>query len=185
MRRYLATSILLVCLSVLVSGQNLVQNPSFEYTPNWDSQWVLSLERPSTSTAVAIQITNDAHEGNTCVELSNTDDDKWTYFYTDVEVAPFNFKAHRSYEVVGWIKSVEQGKEARLSIFWDNSHRSEIIYDEEPDPLSNPDWFMVSTTITVDRDFHDGYLSLGFKSDKDDDDEVIGKLLLDDFSCIL
>jgi len=181
----LVTSILIACLSVLVSGQNLVQNPSFEYTPNWDSLWVLSLERPSTRSAVATGITNDAHEGNTCVELSNTEDGRWTYFYTDVEVAPFNFKANRSYEVVGWIKSVEQGREARLSIFWDNSHRSEIIYDDEPDPESNPDWFMVSTTITVNRDFHDGYLSLGFRSDKDDDDVVIGKLLLDDFSVTL
>ena len=86
--RPLAISLIVSCLSLVVSGQNLVQNPSFEYIPNWDSFWVLSLRKPSTRTAVVTRITTDAHEGTTCVELSNTNDGKWTYFYTDIDSAP-------------------------------------------------------------------------------------------------
>lgn len=183
MKRSLA--IFFSCLSVLVSGQNLVQNPSFEHLPDWDDLWYLSMEKPSTRTAVFTRITSDAHEGSTCVELSNTDDGKWTYLFTDVESAPLSFKANRSYEIVGWIKSMEEGKEAEISIFWDDADESEEIYKDTPDPLSNPDWFRVRGTITVDRDYNDGFLSLGFKSDKDDDDQVIGKLLVDDFSVTL
>ena len=111
------------------------------------------------------------------MELSNTDDGKWTYFYTDLVNAPISLLADRSYEVKGWIRFVELGKEVQLSIFWDDSHESQVIYKAYPDPWSNPDWFRVKDTITVDRDYNDGYLSLGFKSDKDDDDNVIGKLL--------
>jgi len=185
MRRSLAISFIAACLSLSVSGQNLVQNPSFEYIPDWDSLWILSLRKPSTKTAVATLITSDAQEGTNCVELSNTDDGKWTYFYTDVINAPINLLANRSYEVRGWIKSVELGREAAISIFWKNSRESQVIYAGNPDPVRNPDWFMVRGTITIDEDFNDGYLSLGFRSDKDDDDNVIGKLLFDDFSVTL
>jgi len=185
MIRPLAVSLIICCLSLVVSGQNLVQNPSFENLPNWDSHWVLSLRKPSTKTAVATGIWTDAHEGSTCVELSNTNDGKWTYFYTDIDNAPLSFVANRSYEVRGWIKSVEEGKEAELSIFWDDSHESQIIYSGTPDPVSNPDWFLVRGTITPEEDFDDGYLSLGFKSDKDDVNNVIGRLLFDDFSVTL
>ena len=185
MRRYLAISFTVACLSLGVSGQNLVQNPSFEYIPNWDYLWVLSLSKPSTKTAVASLITSDAHEGTSCVELSNTDDGKWTYFYTDVINAPISLLADRSYEVKGWIRSVEMGKEARLSIFWDNSKKDLDIYNAIPDPVSDPDWFMVKDTITADKDYNDAYLSLGFKSDKDDNDNVIGKLLFDNLSVTL
>ncbi len=185
MRRSLAIFFIVACLSLVVSGQNLVQNPGFEYLPNWDSLWVLSLAKPSTKTAVATRITSDAHEGTSCVELSNTNDGKWTYFYTDVLNAPLSFVADRSYEVKGWIRSVEQGKEADLSVFWDNSKKDQVIYTGIPDPVSNPDWFMVVDTLTVDRDYNDGYLSLGFKSDKDADDNPVGSLLFDDFSVTL
>lgn len=185
MRRSLAISFTIAFLSMVVSAQNLVQNPSFEFLPNWDSLWVLSLEKPSTRTAVATLITSDAYEGTSCVELSNTDDGKWTYFYTDLINAPISLLRDRSYEVKGWIRSVELAKEAELSIFWDDSHESQIIYEGDPDPEINPDWFMVSGTITPDRDYNDAYLSLGFKSDKDDDDVVIGKLRFDNLSVTL
>jgi hypothetical protein len=185
MRKSLAISFIVASLSLVVSGQNLVQNPSFEYLPNWDSMWVLSLRKPSTRTAVATRITSDAHEGTSSVELTNTDRDKWTYFYTDVINAPLSFVADRSYEVRGWIRSVEQGKEADLSVFWDNSKKKQVIYTGIPDPVSMPDWFMVVGIITVDRDYNDGYLSLGFKSDKDADNNPVGSLLFDDFSVTL
>jgi hypothetical protein len=188
MRRSLAISLIVSCISLVASGQNLVQNPSFENLPDWDSFWVLSLRKPSTKTAVATRITTDAHEGTTCVELSNTNDGKWTYFYTDVETAPLSFVANRTYEVRGWIKSVEEGREANVSIVWRNSRESQIIYAGTPDPESNPDWFLVRGTVTFDEDFNDGYLSLGFRSDEgddDDEDEVIGKLRFDDFSVTL
>ena len=185
MRRSLAISFILASLSLVVSGQNLVQNPSFEYLPNWDSLWVLSLGKPSTKTAVATLITTDAHEGTSSVELSNTDDGKWTYFYTDEIDAPLSFVADRSYEVKGWIRSVERGKEANLSVFWENSRKDQVIYTGIPDPVSMPDWFMVVDTLTVDRDYNDGYLSLGFKSDKDADDNPVGSLLFDDFTVAL
>jgi hypothetical protein len=175
---------LLNCFALFVSGQNLVQNPSFENLPNWDEHWVLSLTAPSSATAVATQITTDAHEGTSSVELSNTVNNGWTYFYTDVIGAPIRLLANRSYEVRGWIKSVEEGKKVRLSIFWNGSNSSQVIYDVNPDPVSNPDWFMVETIITPTADFNDGYLSLGFQADKDGANAV-GRLLLDDFSVTL
>lgn len=132
MKRSLA--IFFCCLSVLVSGQNLVQNPSFEHLPDWDFLWYLSTEKPSSRTAVFTPVSSDAYEGSTSVELSNTKDGKWTYLFTDVERAPLHFKANRSYEIVGWIKSVEEGKEAEISIFWDNAHKSEEIYKDTPIP---------------------------------------------------
>ncbi len=181
----MAMSFIVSCLSLGVHGQNLVQNPGFEYTPHWDSLWVLSYVKPSTRTAVATQVTTDAHEGTSCVELSNTDDDKWTYFYTDVINAPIRLMADRSYEVSGWIRSVEAGKEARLTLFWNNGRDDEVIYNDTPDPVSQPDWFQVQEIITINRDYNDGYLSLGFKTDKDDEDNVIGRLLFDQLSVTL
>jgi len=185
MKRFMAMSFIASCLSLGVHGQNLVQNPSFEYTPHWDSLWVLSFTKPSTRTAVATQVTTDAYEGTSCVELSNTDDGKWTYFYTDVIHAPIRLMANRSYEISGWIRSVEEGKEARLSLFWNEGRDDEVIYDDIPDPVSQPDWFQVQGIITINRDFNDGYLALGFKSDKDENDNVIGKLLFDQLSVTL
>ena len=168
---------------LIASGQNLVQNPSFENL-TWDEYWVLSLVAPSSATAVATQITSDAHEGTTSVELSNSLDKEWTYFYTNVATAPILLQANRSYEVRGWLKSVEAGKKVELSIVWNGSNNSQIIYNQNPDPVSNPDWFMVETTITPTGDFNDGYLSLGFQNDKLDGNPV-GRLLFDDFSVTL
>jgi hypothetical protein len=185
MKRFVAMFFIASCLSLGVHGQNLVQNPSFENTPHWDSLWVLSFTKPSTRTAVATQVTTDAHEGNSCVELSNTDDGKWTYFFTDVTHAPIRLMAGRSYEVSGWIRSVEEGKEARVALFWNEGRDDEVIYDDTPDPVSQPDWFQVQEIITINRDYNDGYLGLGFKSDKDGDDNVIGKLLFDQLSVTL
>ncbi|TFH19556.1 MAG: hypothetical protein E4H10_17680, partial [Bacteroidia bacterium] len=82
MKRTFAIFVILYSFGLFVSGQNLVQNPSFENLPNWDAHWVLSLTNPSTPTAVATRVTTDAHEGITSVELSNTLDKEWTYFYT-------------------------------------------------------------------------------------------------------
>ena len=104
MKRNFAILLMISCLSLVVSGQNLVQNPSFENLPAWDLHWVLSLTAPSSATAVATQVTTDAHEGTTSVELSNTNKNAWTYYYSDVIGAPISFEANRSYEVVGWMR---------------------------------------------------------------------------------
>ena len=177
--------LLISCLSLVVSAQNLVQNPSFESLPSWDEHWFLSLTAPSSPTAVATRVTTDAHEGSTSVELSNVLDKELTYFYTDVVSAPILLKANRSYEVRGWIRSVEAGKKIDLSIFWNGSNSSQLIYGLNPDPVTNPDWFMVETTITPTADFNDGYLRLGIQTDKDADKGTVGRLLIDDFSVTL
>jgi len=184
MKRTFTIFAILCSFGLLASAQNLVKNPSFENLPDWDEHWVLSLTNPSTPTAVASQVISDAHEGTTSVELSNTLDKEWTYFYTDVLTAPIRLLANRTYEVRGWVKSVEEGKRVELSIFWDGSGSSQVIYSNNPDPVSQPDWFMVETTITPTADFNDGYLSLGFQTDKLGG-SVVGRLLLDDFSVTL
>ena len=55
------------------------------------------------------------------------------------------------------------------------------LYKGNPDPVSDPDWFMVEATITPTADYSDGYLSLGFRADKDGTLGV-GRILFDDFS---
>ena len=184
MKRTLIIWTILCSFGLLVSAQNLVQNPGFEHLPDWDEYWVLSLTDPSTPTAVATPVTTDAHEGTTSVELSNTLDKEWTYFYTDVNTAPISLKAGRSYEVRGWVKSLEEGKNVALSIFWNNSTKGQVIYNDNPNPVSHPDWFLVETVITPAGDFDDGYLSLGIQTDKLDGNTV-GRLLVDDFSVTL
>lgn len=184
MKRTIAILFTVFIFGLIVSGQNLVQNPSFE-NPTWDEYWVLSLVAPSSASAVATQVTSDAHEGSTSVELSNTLDKEWTYFYTDVASAPIPLLAGRSYEVRFWLKSVEEGKKVELSIFWNGSNNSQIIYNDNPDPISNPDWFMVETIITPVADFNDAYLSLGMQTDKDADKNAVGRLRFDNFSVIM
>ncbi len=175
--------IVLTILGALLPGyaQNLVQNPSFEALPDWDNLWMLSTIVPSTNTAVAKEITTDAHEGSKSVELSNSVFLKWTYFYTDSVNAPISFITNQRYEVKGWIKSVEEGKAVALSIVWNDKLDALVFYNGNPDPVTNPDWFMVKDTITALADYNDGFLSLGFRADKSGSLPV-GKLLLDDFS---
>ncbi|MCK5066925.1 MAG: hypothetical protein KAR16_05785, partial [Bacteroidales bacterium] len=184
MKKTLVISLIVSCLVLNVTGQNLVQNPSFENLPTWDTFWVLSLTAPSSPTAVATQITTDAHEGTTSVELSNTVNTKWTYYYTDSIAAPISFLANKSYEVRGWMRSVEEAKKADLSIFWNGAQSFQIIYTGNPDPVSDPDWFMVKDTITPVTDFVDGYLRLGLRAIKAVDGSGAGRLLFDDFSVI-
>jgi len=184
MKRTLAIFAILCSVGLLVSAQNLVHNPSFE-NPTWDEFWELLLDKPSTPTAVATPHTADAHAGTTSVELSNTKDKEWTYFVTDVLTAPIRLKAGRSYEVRGWIKSLEQGRDAEFSIFWNDSKNDQVIYSGNPDPVSDPDWFMVKDTITVDNDYNDAYLRLGLETDKAGVNDPVGRLLFDDFSVTL
>ena len=184
MKKTLVISLIASCLVLNVTGQNLVQNPSFENLPTWDTFWVLSLTAPSSPTAVATQITTDAHEGTTSVELSNTVNTKWTYYYTDSIAAPISFLANKSYEVRGWMRSVEEAKKANLSIYWNGAQSSQIIYTGNPDPVSDPDWFMVKDTITPVADFVDGYLRLGLRAIKAVDGSGAGRLLFDDFSVV-
>ena len=162
-------------------AQNLLQNPGFESAISWDEFWVLSTTDPSTPSAVAREITTDAHEGLKSVELSNDVFLKWTYLLSDVVDAPLRFVANERYVVEGWIKSVEKGKSISFSVFWNGSLDQLIFFNDNPDPVTNPDWFMVSDTITASADFNDGYLSLGFRADKDGALPA-GKLLVDDFS---
>jgi len=185
MKRTFAILWLIACLSLVVSGQNLVQNPSFENLPTWDEFWVLSLTAPSTATAVATQVTTDAHEGTTSLELSNTVNNSWTYYYTDDVNAPISLLANKKYEVRGWMRSVEEGKGAEFAIFWNGSSNSHTIYGENPDPVSNPDWFMVKDTITPLTDVNDAYLRLGLRADRAGDGSGQGRLLFDDFSVTL
>lgn len=116
------------CIAVSSWGQNLVQNPSFENLPSWDSLWHLSFTDPSSTSAVVTRIITDAHEGITSAELSNTVNNKWTYFYTDSTDAPINFLANKSYEVKGWLRSTEEAKQVDFSIFWNGSTSSRILY---------------------------------------------------------
>lgn len=185
MKRTFTILMMLSCLSLVVSGQNLVQNPSFENLPLWDQHWYLSLTAPSTLTAIANQVSTDAHEGSSSVELFNTKKNAWTYYYTDEVGAAISFEANRSYEVVGWMKALEETKEAEFSIFWNGGLNFQTIFFGSPDPISNPDWFMVKDTITPTADFNDGYLRLGVRVSEDGDKNVIGRLLFDDFSVTL
>jgi len=177
--------LLLIILGVMMPGyaQNLVQNPSFESPVSWDDLWILSTTTPSSPSAVVTEVTTDAHEGTTSVELTNTDDKKWTYFYSDSVNAPISLMANQKYEVKGWVKSVEKGKKTQLSIVWNNKLSEYIFYKLNPDPVTTPDWFMVKDTITATADFNDAFLSLGFQTDKDGALPA-GRLLLDDFSVI-
>ena len=165
------------------AAQNLVQNPGFENLPTWDSLWFLSTTAPSSPTAVATQIITDAHEGTTSVELSNTVNTKWTYYYTDSTDAPLSFLANKSYEVKSWMRSTEEAKQVDFSIFWNGSLNTQAIYSGNPNPVSDPDWFMVKDTITPTTDFVDGYLRLGLRATKNGAVGA-GKLLFDDFSVI-
>ncbi len=164
-------------------GQNLLQNPGFESFNSWDEFWVLSTIAPSSVSAVATEITTDSHEGLKSVELSNPVAKDWTYFYSDTANAPLSFSANKSYEVKGWIRSIEKGKSVELSILWNGGMDELILYKGNPDPITNPDWFMIKDIITPAADCVDGFLSLGFRSDKDGG-LVVGKLLLDDFSVV-
>jgi len=184
MKRTFAICTILCSFGLLVSAQNLVQNPSFENRPDYDEFWLLSLTDPSSASAVATRVTTDAHEGSTSVELSNTVNTKWTYFYTDSINAPLSFQANKSYEVMGWMRSVEEAKNTDVSVFWNGSQSFLSIYAGNPDPVSNPDWFMVKDTITPTADFSDGYLRLGLRATKHLDNTGAGRLLFDDFSVI-
>ena len=173
----------LFCISVSVNAQNLVQNPGFEEITDWNILWVLSLTDPSTPTAVVTWITTDSHEGIRSVELSNTGFNKWSYFSTDSVNAPISFLANKSYQVTGWIRSVEQGKSASLSILWNGSQNELMFYTGNPDPVTDPDWFMARDTITPVADYTDGYLNLGFRAGKDGS-AATGRILFDDFSVV-
>lgn len=165
-------------------SQNLVQNPSFENL-TWDEFWVLSLTAPSTATAEAALITTDAHEGINSLELHNTKNNGWTYFYTDSSNAAINLKRYRSYEIRGWLRSVEQGKGSDVSFYWNGSQQFLSIYSANPDPVSNPDWFLVKDTLIPLADVNDGYLRLGLRADRAVDGSGMGRLLFDDFSITL
>ncbi len=180
--RYLL--ILALMMGVMWPGmaQNLLQNPGFESASSWDDFWLLSTTAPSSVSAVAVENTSDVHEGLKSVELSNTVPNKWTYFYSDAVNAPLIFEAGQRYLIKGWIKSLEEAKELSLSVFWNNSQDQQIFYDQNPNPLSHPDWFLVEDTLTASEDFADGYLSLGFRAAKIGASTAAGKLLVDDFS---
>jgi len=184
MKRTRHLLILVLIMGVMWPGmaQNLLQNPGFESANSWDEFWVLSTTAPSSVSAVAVENTSDKHEGLKSVELSNTVANKWTYLYSDSVNAPLIFEAGQRYLIKGWIKSVEEGKALSLSVFWNSSQDQMIFYNTNPDPLTNPDWFLVEDTITASADFADGYLSLGFRADKTGASTATGKLLVDDFS---
>jgi len=184
MKKVRSILLLLFWATSLLNAQNILQNPGFENLPTWDSLWFISFTVPSSPTAVATEITTDSHEGVKCVQLSNTVNTKWTYYYSDSLNAPLTFAAHKSYEVKGWMKSVEEAKKATFSIFWNGSFNEQIIYSGNPDPVSNPDWFMVKDTITPVADYSDGYLLLGLRATKDAFNNGAGKLLFDDFSVV-
>ena len=115
--------------------------------------------------------------------MSNTGFNKWSYFSTDSVNAPLSFLANKSYQVTGWIRSVEQGKSASLSILWNGSQNELMFYTGNPDPVTDPDWFMVRDTITPVADYPDGYLNLGFRAGKDGL-AATGRMLFDDFSVV-
>jgi hypothetical protein len=165
------------------NAQNLVQNPGFENLPKWDSLWFLD-GSPSLAGAEATQITADAHEGTTCIQLSNIFNTNWTYFQTDTFEAPLRFRASKSYEIRGWLRSVEQGKKVDFTVYWNGSQNSFIIYSGNPDPVVKPDWFTVNAIITPTANFADGYLRLGLRATKDANKNGAGKLLIDDFSVV-
>ena len=175
-------TIALVAITInTTQAQNQVQNSGFEAVTQWDSLWILSLTPPSTSTAVATEITTDSHTGERCAELSNTVFNKWSFFYSDSVEAPISLAAHKSYEVSGWLRSIEQGKSASLSFWWNGSSQEFLVYSGNPDPLTQPDWFLVKDTLTVTSDVTDGYITIGFRAGKDGLLPT-GQLRLDDIS---
>ena len=178
---YTLAFLILAGISGSIQGQNLLQNPSFESPEGWDHLWILSTTDPSSSSALAEPVTSDVHEGLRSVEVSNSVKLKWTYLYTDMVNAPIELRAGKKYEVKGWLKVIEMGKETNLSIYWNNSTESLSFYSDNPDPATHPDWFMVKDTIYPATNCVDGYLSLGFRSDKEGLFPV-GSLLMDDFS---
>jgi hypothetical protein len=181
MRRFVILA--LECMVMGANAQNLVQNPGFENLPKWDSLWFLD-GSPSLAGAEATQITADAHEGTTCIQLSNIFNTNWTYFQTDTFEAPLRFRASKSYEIRGWLRSVEQGKKVDFTVYWNGSQNSFIIYSGNPDPVVKPDWFTVNAIITPTANFADGYLRLGLRATKDANKNGAGKLLIDDFSVV-
>ena len=174
-------TVILALLGTTAAGQNLVQNPGFEAPEGWDRHWKLSSNDPSSPSAMAQEITSDTREGIRSVQLSNSVKLKWTYLYSDSLDAPIVLRADKKYEVKGWVKVLEMGKEIDLSIFWNGSKSSQLIFGENPDPADQPDWFAVCDTIYPDVHCSDAYLRLGFRSDKDGLFPT-GRLLLDDFS---
>jgi len=173
--------LILTAIALCAQGQNLLQNPDFESPDGWDDRWILSLTDPSSSSAVASANSSDVYEGNRSVLLSNLVKLKWTYFYSDSTNAPITLRANKKYEVSGWIKVLEMGKELDFSIFWDSSQQVVQFYAENPDPAMQPDWFQVKDTIYPLVHCSDAYLRLGFRSEKDGLFPA-GKLLMDHFS---
>ncbi|MGW8316141.1 MAG: DUF5018 domain-containing protein [Bacteroidales bacterium] len=173
--------ILLAAITTAAGAQNLLQNPGFESPDGWDSYWKLATEDPSTPSAMADAVTSDVYEGTRSVQLSNSVKLKWTYLYSDSVEAPITLRADKKYEVTGWIKVLEMGKEIDLSIFWNGSLESFQFCGDNPDPEVQPDWFMVKDTIYPQVHCSDAYLRLGFRSDKDGLFPT-GRLLLDHFS---
>ncbi len=173
--------ILLTAYTASTGAQNLLQNPGFESPEGWDRYWVLAKESPSTESALAVAITSDVVEGTRCVQLSNSVKLKWTYLYSDTLEAPITLRAGKKYEVKGWIKVLEMGKDIDLSMFWNGSAESYQICGDNPDPTVQPDWYLVKDTIYPQVHCSDAYLRLGFRSDKDGLFPT-GRLLLDHFS---
>ncbi|HER10211.1 MAG TPA: DUF5018 domain-containing protein [Bacteroides sp.] len=182
MKKAGSTVLIVVCLSLFAHAQNLVQNPGFEAITAWDSLWMLSYTNPSTPTAVALQNTAVYHGGSGSLELRNSKQNMWTYMYSDTILAPIRFSANKSYEVSGWMRVLEQGKGASLSIFWNGSQNEKTLYAGNPDPITNPDWFMLKDTITPDSDFGDGYLRMGMRAGRSSIGDASGRLLFDDLS---
>jgi len=164
-----------------LAGQNLLENPGFEAPEGWDKLWILSTLDPSSASAIAEPVTTDVHEGGRSVRLTNSVKLKWTYLYSDSTSAPITLRAGKRYEVKGWLKVLEMGKQADLSIYWNSGRDSQSFYNQNPDPVTQPDWFMVMDTIYPQTNCSDGYLRLGFRTDKAGLFPV-GSLLMDDFS---
>lgn len=178
-----STVVILLFLSVYAHSQNLVKNPGFEAFTKWDSLWVLSYTDPSTSTAVAMPNTTVFHTGSRSLELRNDKSNMWTYMYSDSVNAPILFTANKTYKISGWIKVLEQGKGASLSIYWNNSMNRSILYAGNPDPITTPEWFLVVDTITPESEFADGYLCLGMRAGKMPP-ATVGRILFDDLSVV-
>jgi hypothetical protein len=178
---HLPAVLILACISVSLAGQNLLENPGFESPEGWDKLWVLSTIDPSSSSAIAEPVLSDVHEGGRSVRITNSVKLKWTYLYSDSVNAPITLRAGKRYEVKGWIKVLEMGKETDLSIYWNGAKESLSFYNQNPDPATQPDWFMVMDTIYPQANCSDGYLRLGFRTDKAGLFPT-GNLLMDDFS---
>jgi len=183
MKKAGSTIVILSFLSLYAPSQNIVQNGGFEAFTQWDSLWVLSYTDPSSSTAVAMPNTTVFHTGSRSLELRNDKSNMWTYMYSDSVHAPIIFTAHKTYKVSGWIKVLEQGKGASVSIYWNNAQNNSILYSGNPDPITTPDWFLVVDTITFESDFADGYLCLGMRAGKVPP-ATTGRILFDDLSVV-